>query len=135
MSTPTAIAELGALGETLQRFAASLSSLDPSRVNRLLGSLRDAFAEHRANTEGADGLYAGVVTDAPRLAGTVDGLVADHASLETAMTRLAEAAARVSADVDVLHQRAVAVLTELVRHRQRDSDLVYEAYTTDIGGE
>jgi hypothetical protein len=75
------------------------------------------------------------VTDAPRLAGTVDGLVADHASLETAMARLAEAAARVSADVDLLHERAVAVLSELVRHRQRDSDLVYEAYSTDIGGE
>jgi hypothetical protein len=27
------------------------------------------------------------------------------------------------------------VLDGLAQHRQRDSDLVYEAYTTDIGGE
>ena len=106
----------------------------PDHLRAMLRPLQEAFAAHRAVTEGDDGLYAEVVFDAPRLAGAVDGLVAEHDAIGSAMERLA-ADASVGADADVLRRDALEVLDELAQHRQRDSDLVYEAYATDIGGE
>jgi hypothetical protein len=37
--------------------------------------------------------------------------------------------------VDDVREAATALLGRLVRHRQRGSDLVFEAYEFDIGGE
>lgn len=106
-----------------------------THLRGLLDPMREAFAQHRAATEGDEGLYADVVQDAPRLARAVDGLVAEHRSLEQAMARLASIADEVSADADALRRGARQVLDGLTRHRQHDADLVYEAYATDIGGE
>ena len=109
----------------------------PSRAVDLRGLLhpvRQAFAEHRALTEGDDGLYAELVGDAPRLARTVDGLVAEHHSIDSAMERLISGT-ETGTDAELLRRDALVVLDGLARHRQRDADLVYEAYATDIGGE
>jgi hypothetical protein len=38
-------------------------------------------------------------------------------------------------DVDKVRDLGTALLGRLVRHRQRGSDLVFEAYEFDIGGE
>jgi len=38
-------------------------------------------------------------------------------------------------DVDSVRDLGTALLGRLVRHRQRGSDLVFEAYEVDIGGE
>ena len=38
-------------------------------------------------------------------------------------------------DVDRVRALGTALLGRLVRHRQRGSDLVFEAYQFDIGGE
>src|SRR5262245_33865307 len=96
---PSATPEPGALGDSLRLFAHNVTEYQPeaepswrAHVARLLMPLRRAFAAHRAATEGVDGIYAGVVRDAPRLAGTVDGLVEDHATLDGAMARLARIA-------------------------------------------
>lgn len=128
------------LSETIQAFNQVLRVLAPDsgwRTNlcHRLDPLRSAFAEHRATTEGADGLYAVVVNDAPRLAYVVDRLVAEHAALDAAMATLARRAAEVSADAEALRRGALDVLDELSRHRQHVSDVVYEAYAIDIGGE
>jgi hypothetical protein len=132
-----------ALGDTIRAFAMSLvvphdQALDHSwraRLRGLLEPMREAFAQHRAATEGEEGIYADMVQDAPRLARTVDGLVAEHQTLELAMARLASIAEEVSADSDAIRRGARQVLDGLTRHRQHDADLVYEAYSTDIGGE
>jgi hypothetical protein len=129
------------LGQTIRDLAAGVlgtSSADRDwhgRLRSLLDPLRAAFAEHRAETEGDAGLYADLVSDAPRLANTVYVLVAEHDGLDTAMARLASSAEARDADPQVLRRHTLDVLVELTRHRQHDSDLVYEAYTTDIGGE
>jgi hypothetical protein len=107
----------------------------PVHLGALLRPLREAFAEHRAATEGDAGLYAEVLVDAPRLANTVGGLVAEHRVIDTAIQRLAAVADEITVDAEALRRGALEVLDELAQHRQRDSDLVYEAYTTDIGGE
>jgi hypothetical protein len=38
-------------------------------------------------------------------------------------------------DVDTVRDRGTALLAQLARNRQRGSDLIYEAYASDIGGE
>lgn len=128
------------LGETIRDLARTLiGPAEPDswqeHVRALLRPLQEAFAAHRAATEGDHGLYAELVFDAPRLANTVDGLVAEHHQIGSAMERLAAVASEVSADAEVLRRDVMEVLDGLAQHRQRDSDLVYEAYTTDIGGE
>src|SRR5688500_3083124 len=60
------------MSETIQAFSQVLRSPvpDPGWRMHLCGRLmplRAAFAEHRAHTEGEEGLYAQVVSDAPRL--------------------------------------------------------------------
>jgi hypothetical protein len=130
------------LGDTIRALGLSVKGqADPpasqwrAHLRGLLVPLREAFAQHRAATEGDLGIYADVVNDAPRLARTVDGLVAEHHALDSAIARLARRADEVGTDAETLRHGAMAVLDELTRHRQHDADLVYEAYATDIGGE
>jgi hypothetical protein len=136
------------LGESIRNLAHSLrpatesahalTNSEPTlrdQLRRLLDPLREAFAAHRAATEGDEGIYAEMVDHAPRLARTVDDLVAEHRAIDSAMATLARWADEVSADAEILRRRATDVLNELTLHRQHDSDLVYEAYATDIGGE
>jgi hypothetical protein len=138
----TSFLEPGALGASIRLLTKNVTGFQPdsepswrARVAGLLNPLRAAFAAHRAATEGATGLYAEVVQDAPRLARTVDGLVEEHATLDGAMARLARIASSVESDAEALRHEAMVILAALAQHRQRDSDLVYDAYTTDIGGE
>src|SRR6185503_19202679 len=97
---------------------------DPGWRMHLCGRLmplRAAFAEHREHTEGEEGLYAQVISDAPRLVHAVDGLVAEHAALDSAMAALARRAAEVSSDAEMLRRRALDMLDGLAKHRQRVS--------------
>jgi hypothetical protein len=119
---------------TVHAFAAQVRTADPTAVRAVLEPLREAFAEHRAATEGVSGIYADVVHDAPRLARTVDGLVAEHECIDAAMARLATMAAR-DGQEEALRAQAGEVLDTLLRHGRHDAELVHEAYTTDIGGE
>jgi hypothetical protein len=135
------------LGTIVGQFRSSLlgtgrSATDPDwpdHLARLIGPLREAFTEHCGLTEGASGLYAGVLIDAPRLVHAVTGLVAEHRALDQAIGELAERAGGAADWTDAartdLHDQAVELLNGLARHRQHDADLLYEAYGTDIGGE
>jgi hypothetical protein len=104
-----------------------------SKVLARLASLRDAFADHVAVTEGRDGLYAELLNHAPRLAHGVDRLVRDHAALRHEIDAVWVRAP--GARPQELRAWASDLLHELARHRQRGADLVYDAYQTDIGGE
>jgi hypothetical protein len=115
-------------------FAAQVSKADASAVRAVLEPLRIAFAQHRAETEGATGIYADVVQDAPRLARTVDVLVAEHECIDAAMARLALFVTD-GAEDDVVRDQANEVLDTLLRHGRHDAQLVHDAYVTDIGGE
>ena len=132
----------GRLGSAIRALAVSVGGAKPARepawrgqVVELVAPLRTAFTEHCAATEGAEGLYADVVADAPRLAADVTCLIAEHSRLDAELAGLAGYADRADADTERLRARAQGVLTELARHRQHDSDLVYDAYLLDIGGE
>lgn len=107
------------------------------RVHVALVELSADFREHIAVTEGHDGLYADVLATAPRLSDAVARLARDHTRIKDQVDDLL---ARVRTpesreDVDKVRDLGTMLLGVLVRHRQRGSDLVYEAYELDLGGE
>ena len=67
----------------------------------------------------------------------MDRLTRDHLLISGQIDRLLTRvdAPHVIADVDGVRGPGTILLGRLVRHRQRGSDLVYDAYEFDIGGE
>ena len=96
-----------------------------------LAALGQALEWHIAATEGEDGLLAEIVAAAPRLADRVERARRDHERLRSGIQQAADAIVA-GAAVDELRDQVVVVLSEVVRHRQRGSDLVFDAYNVDI---
>jgi hypothetical protein len=107
------------------------------RVHVALVELSADFREHIDVTEGPDGLYSGVLTTAPRLSNAVADLTREHAEIVRLVDTLTACVSEPDATEGAAQVRdlGTALLERLIRHRQRGSDLVYEAYETDIGGE
>ena len=110
----------------------------PDRLRVALERLQEVFAVHIQVTEGPDGLYQEILDNSPRLANRVGRFRREHVELADGI-RQAIAAARAAAGdgeaVGPLRDHAVRLFADLVRHRKRGLDLVYEAYSVDIGGE
>lgn len=126
--------------DTIHAFecAIAVPSADPDwrrHVVVAVARLRQAFAQHIAVTEGDDGLYAELLTAAPRLARAVTVLEREHAMVMRALDAFGRRLKDPDIDVERFRGWASDLLRELSRHRQRGADLVYEAYATDIGGE
>jgi hypothetical protein len=108
------------------------------RLGGALVHLDEVFAVHVRVTEATGGPYEEILENAPRLASRVKRFRREHADLTGAIQRgIAEtrAAGREPGEVEALRDHAVRLLADLVRHRKRGLDLVYEAYHVDIGGE
>ena len=114
-------------------------------VSAALLELSGDFRDHVELTEGPSGLYARVNRSSPRLSHQVLRLTQDHKTLTelisdllTLVGKAAGSFARgdsMRADVDEVRDRGTALIGALVRHRQRGSDLMYEGYSVDIGGQ
>jgi hypothetical protein len=108
------------------------------RVSDALAVLREDFTEHVEMNEASDGIHAEMLHVQPRLASRVRRLAEDHVVISD---RIDAAMALVSREESVDTRTQVAevrdactqVVALITRHRQRSSDLVYEAYNTDIG--
>lgn len=107
------------------------------RVQVALIELDADFREHVDVTEGPRGLYGDLLVTAPRLAGAVARLTRDHALIKDQIDDLLACGGRsdIVADVGKVRDLATALLARLLRHRQLGSDLVFQAYQADIGGE
>lgn len=105
------------------------------RVRAALVELSGDFRGHVEMTEGEQGLYQEVLSTAPRLTEAVHRLTHEHHDIKARLDELVELSAAGDADVDRLRGVGTELLGTLVRHRQRGSDLVYEAYEFDMGGE
>jgi hypothetical protein len=108
------------------------------RLGGALAHLDEVFAVHVRVTEAAGGLYEEILENTPRLANRVKRLRREHADITAAIRRgIAETqgATQDAGRVEALRDHAVRLLADLVRHRKRGLDLVYEAYHVDIGGE
>jgi hypothetical protein len=128
---------IGALEEALAAPATSDRSRWTQRVEAALVEVAGDFLAHVEITEGPNGLYRELRRSSPRLAGAVDDLTRDHLLIGGQIDRLLNRANGSDGDVDVdgLRAAGTALLGRLVRHRQRGSDLVFEAFEFDIGGE
>jgi hypothetical protein len=108
-------------------------------LSPVLEHLKEVFSVHVEVTEGPDGLYEEIIENAPRLANRIERFTREHASIihqldqATAQVRLVAGSGVVAADD--LRDALVRLFADLVRHRKRGLDLVYEAYHVDIGGE
>jgi hypothetical protein len=131
------------LRETLNLLEAALAAPATGRAvvwgeaaHAALVMLADDFAAHVEVTEGPGGLHQSIVGAEPRLAYAVDGLTAEHGQISAEIAALvADSEPPVTpGDVGDLRERGTALLTSMIRHRQRGADLIYEAYETDIGG-
>jgi hemerythrin HHE cation binding domain-containing protein len=126
-----------ALEQALAAPAPGRVDLWAERVHVALVELSADFRQHIDITEGPDGLYPGLLTTAPRLSNAVTGLIREHdqitALIDDLLTCLAAPVG--TDDLDSARDLGTALLSRLIRHRQRGADLVYEAYATDIGGE
>lgn len=107
------------------------------RVHVALVELSGDFREHIDMTEGPDGLYLDLLRTSPRLSDAVAGLTREHVLISGQVDHLLArlTAPGVIEDVDRVRDLGTAILGRLVRHRQRGSDLVFDAYDLDIGGE
>ena len=109
----------------------------PARLGPALERLGEVFAVHVEVTEAPGGLYQEILENAPRLANRVARFRREHAQITAGIGQaVAECSAATDrASVQALRDHAVRLFADLVRHRKRGLDLVYEAYDVDIGGE
>ena len=130
VSLRRAIADLeGALTE-----AARADTGSAGRLAAVLEHLREVWEVHIQVTEGPGGLYHEILENTPRLANRVARLRREHAELAEGV-RAGLAATRSAGVSDELRDRLLRLFADLTRHRKRGLDLVYEAYSVDIGGE
>lgn len=104
-------------------------------VAAALAQLQDTLDDHIAGTEGSGGLFAQIRDDEPRLESRVAKLREEHESLRGRATDLLARLRGKVPDVDdvaEIREAAVLLLGLVVRHRQRGSDLLYEAYSVDV---
>ena len=100
-----------------------------------LQALIAAWSLHIEVTEGPDGLFEQIRTDAPGLDFLLLRLHRDHDRMLEDMRALARDAVA-SAGEAVLHDvrdRITEMQSRVTRHRQLGADVLYKAYAVDIG--
>jgi hypothetical protein len=111
----------------------------PARLAPALERLREVFAAHVEVTEAPGGLYQEILENSPRLANRVTRFRREHTEITEGIGRAIAESSTAGAGgpeaVQALRDHAVRLFADLVRHRKRGLDLVYEAYHVDIGGE
>jgi len=107
-------------------------------VIEALDDLEGEILDHIEITERHDGLYAEIIEAAPRLSLKVQLLRDEHPRMQEATSslkaRLTAARDGDAVSVDEARDEIQHLLGHLVKHRQLGADLVWEAYTRDIGG-
>lgn len=134
-------AELRGAMNAFERALAAPVADDPDHwadsVHTALRELASDFREHVDITEGDDGLYAELRETAPRLSDAVARLAEEHIEIQRLIDDVQRLDDETGANrsLDRVRERGTVLLMRLVRHRQRGSDLVYDAYEVDIGGD
>jgi hypothetical protein len=105
------------------------------RVHVALVELSADLREHIEVTHGEAGLHTDVLAAAPRLSGAVARLAREHEQISALVDDLLARTSGPEPSVDQIRRLGTTLLGLLVGHRQHGSDLLYEAYGFDIGGE
>jgi hypothetical protein len=110
-----------------------------ANLSSVLEHLKEVFSVHVEATERPGGLYEEIMENAPRLANKIERFTREHASIthqvDQAMAQVRLVPGSGVTAADDLRDPLVRLFADLVRHRKRGLDLVYEAYHVDIGGE
>jgi hypothetical protein len=131
--------DMNQLEEAVAAPAAGRTDVWARQVHETLVRLGASFERHIAITERPDGLFDEILKAAPRLSGGLHKLADEHKAIRAAISRAIDAVRErtdaVPDDSPALEGResVIEVLNQLMRHRQRGADLVYEAYQVDIG--
>src|SRR6188472_2418044 len=103
-----------------------------------LEELEAEIVDHIEVTEREHGLYDEITDVAPRLSRNIAVLRDEHPQMQAAASALRArlASAPVRGDEAVAEARAAIdqVVAQLVSHRRRGADLLWEAYSLDTGG-
>lgn len=120
--------------DRLEEAAAAPSSAPRWRpeLESALIEVRDALAVHASATESPDGFLEDVLVRAPRLSSEVREIRKEHLDLRQ-MTDKAVTLVGTNASTKAIRRRVMQLLGRFAAHRQRGSDLVYEAYSVDLG--
>jgi hypothetical protein len=105
-----------------------------------LARVQVALKQHVQDTEGPDGLYGELQNDAPRLSTLVKLLGEEHTVLRSDISAVLAALDGLPEQLDDdccegVREAVMALLGRISRHRQKGADLVWRAYSVDIGGE
>jgi hypothetical protein len=115
--------------------AAAAPAPDANWRNTLLESLEQlnsALEQHAEEVESTGGLLDEIVEKAPRLHNRVVRQRQEHVVLID-QTLAIITATRTGRDAGEVRAEVLDALIAISRHRQHGSDLVYDAYTIDIG--
>ena len=110
-----------------------------TRVADAMDGLLDAFDGHVTEVEGDDGLLPQVVAEQPRLVNGVKRMYAEHVEIRSVLDEVLALVRSCSGGCDEtvaesIRLATVDLLRLISRHRQAGADLVYKAYSVDIGG-
>jgi hypothetical protein len=107
-------------------------------VVEALEEVEREIVDHIEITEREHGLYDEIIDVAPRLSRSIEHLRGEHPELQSATAalkaRLASAPVRGDEEVAEARHAIDHVLAQLVSHRRRGADLLWEAYSLDTGG-
>jgi hypothetical protein len=126
---------MGELEQALAAAATGRAMVWGERVHAALLDVADDWGDHVAVTEGPGGLHESILAASVRLTNGVQALGDEHELIAADIAAaVAASEAPVGAfDVDGIRDRAVALLGRLSRHRQRGADLIYDAFSLDLG--
>ena len=106
------------------------------RVRAALAELAHDFRDHVELTERPGGLYDAITRDSPWLCGQVGRLRREHdrfrEDIDAYLAVLEHGGTM--ADLPVFREEVTTLMGQLVRHRQKGADMVYEAFEVDLGG-
>ncbi len=110
------------------------------RVRESLARVQVALKQHIQDTEGPAGLYGQLQNDAPRLSTLVKLLAKEHTVMKGDINGVLSTLEELPDELDDnccadTREAALMLLGRISRHRQKGADLVWRAYSVDIGGE
>ncbi len=93
-----------------------------------------AFDDHVEITEGEDGLFHELVEASLEVTSAVDRLRRDHVTMQAELERARAHAAEVRdrAGIEEVRRSILQLAASVFKHRQRGSDLLYDAYSVDV---
>ncbi len=105
----------------------------PEDLAAAVERLADRWAAHVSQTESPTGILNQVVTDSPRLSTTAARLQDDHTLVGDRIRAAQRLLAVEPADLPEVRHQLDAAIAAIDKHRQGGNDLLYKAYSIDIG--